>query len=404
MLTNVQIAKAKPKDSAYKLSDERGLHLRIYPNGSKLWQVRYRFDGKQKTASLGPYPDISLAKARDEREKIRQAVASGTDPVAAKKLDARKKAAEVRHSFKEVSLAWLAHWRTNKTSRHVTNVIHRLEADVYPAIGKMPLIKVEAPDLVDMVKAIESRGAGDLAKRAYQTTNQIFRYAIAHGLATRNPAADIRPSDILKPTKITNYARIEASQLGDLMKALDAYGGREVTKYAMTLLMLTFVRTGELIGAKWSEIDEPNKQWRIPAERMKMATPHIVPLSTQALSLLTKLRPLTGHREFLFPGVRSPRATMSNNTLLKTLERMGYKGVMTGHGFRGLASTVLHEHGFPHQQIELQLSHMPRNKVSAAYNHAEYLTPRAEMMQWWADYLSSVSDPSGALSNKQSHE
>jgi integrase len=238
-----------------------------------------------------------------------------------------------------------------------------------------------------MVKAIEQRGARDIAKRSLETTGQVFRYAIAHGFCKRNPATEIRPSDILKSVRKVNYARIDAKDLPALLRAVEVYSGTAVTRLAIKLMALTFVRTSELIGARWQEFDLNARRWDIPAERMKMRTPHIVPLAKQTVEVLEMLRPLTSHTEWLFPGDRNPKNPMSNNTILKALERMGYKGSMTGHGFRGLASTLLHEQGYNHDHIELQLAHAPRNAVSAAYNHAVYLEPRARMMQAWADFL-----------------
>jgi integrase len=247
--------------------------------------------------------------------------------------------------------------------------------------------KIGTPQIVTMVKAIEARGVGDLAKRTLGTTGQIFRYAIAYGYASQNPASAIRPGDILKSTVKTNYARIEAKELSELLRKIEIYRGTHLTRLAIKLMTLTFVRTSELIEAPWSEFDLERGRWDIPKDRMKMKTPHIVPLSRQAIEILELLRDLTGNSNVLFPGVGRKNKTMSNNTILKALERMGYKGEMTGHGFRGLASTLLHERGYQHEHIELQLAHAPRNAVSASYNHALYLVPRAKMMQDWADFL-----------------
>ena len=241
-----------------------------------------------------------------------------------------------------------------------------------------------------MVKSIQDRGARDLAKRALETAGQIFRFAVAHGYAERNPAADIRPADVLQKAFKTNYARIDAKELPHLLRQIQVYPGRHTTRLAIRLLALTFVRTGELIAAKWSEFDLENERWDIPAERMKMRSSHLVPLSKQALEALAELHTLTGTSEWLFPGERNSKTHMSNNTILMGLERMGYKGKMTGHGFRGLASTVLHEQDYPHDHIELQLAHTQRNAVSAAYNHAQYLKPRAKMMQDWANFLDAA--------------
>jgi len=271
--------------------------------------------------------------------------------------------------------------------RHVDSIRRRIAADILPALGSRPIEAIEAPEVVKLTKSIEQRGAHDIPKRALETTGQVFRYAIAHGFAKRNPAVEIKPSDILKSVRKTNYARIDAKELPDLLKKIEVYQGTHVTRLAIKLLALTFVRTSELIEAKWSEFDLEASRWNIPAERMKMRTPHVVPLAKQTLEALDMLRPLSGGSEWLFPGDRDRSKPMSNNTSLKGLERMGYKGKMTGHGFRGLASTILHEQGYQHDHIELQLAHAPRNAVSAAYNHALYLEPRAKMMSDWADYL-----------------
>ena len=249
-----------------------------------------------------------------------------------------------------------------------------------------------------MVRTIEARGVRDIAKRAMETTGQIFRYAIAHGKARRNPAADFHPSDVLKSSRKTNYARIDEKELPDLLKAIELYRGTTLTRLALKLITLTFVRTSELIGARWSEFNFEAARWDIPAERMKMRTPHIVPLSRQALEVLNLLRKLSGDSEWVFPGELSGERTMSNNTILKGLERMGYKGRMTGHAFRGLASTILHEKEYPHEHIELQLGHTRRDAVSAAYNHALHLKARTKMMQDWADFLEQTQRGAKVLS------
>lgn len=265
--------------------------------------------------------------------------------------------------------------------------MRRFETNVFPHIGSRPVSAVAATELVAMLNAIQERGAIDLAKRALQTSSMVFRFAIANGLANRNPAADIKPSDVLRSRPTANLARIDAKELPDLLRQIEAYRGTPATRLALKLMSLTFVRTTELIAAPWSEFDLEAAEWRIPAERMKAKKPHIVPLSTQAVSLLRTLKLITGENVLLFPGERDHQKPMSNNTLLKALSIMGFKGRMTGHGFRGVASTLLHEMDFNHQHIELQLAHQPRDAVSAAYNHALYLKQRRVMMQKWADYL-----------------
>jgi len=392
MLTDTAIKKAKPEEKQYRMADERGLVLLVRPNGTKLWQLRYRHDGKEKTASLGQYPDVGLSAARAKRDELRKLVAGGSDPVAVKRAQAKARAVAVQNNFEAVAREWWAHWKEGRTSdHHVAQTLRRLEADVFPAVGSRPIAEIEAPELVEMARAIEKRGATELAKRSLQTCSQIFRYAIAHGKARRNPATDVKPSEVLKARKVENYARVGAGELPTLMRKIDAYQGMPITRLAMKLLALTFVRTGELIGAKWSEFNLDAGRWDIPGERMKMRTPHIVPLSPQAVDVLRTLETITGGRELLFPGERDHAKPMSNNTILKALERMGYKHEMTGHGFRGIASTVLHEHGFEHAHIESQLAHAERSSVSAAYNHAQYLPQRATMMAWWGNYLESVA-------------
>jgi integrase len=259
--------------------------------------------------------------------------------------------------------------------------------DIFPDIGEFPMTTLKALDVVRVIKKIEARGALDISKRAFQTIGQICRYAVAHGVAERDITSDIRPSDVLASRRSKNYARIDAKDLPELLQKTEAYQGYPATRLSMNLMALTFVRTGELINARWEEFDFEKSQWRIPAERMKMRTPHIVPLSRQALEVLHILQRISGHRKILFPGERDHSKPMSNCTILAALDRMGFRGRMTGHGWRGLASTILHEEGFEHMHIELQLAHQERDRVSASYNHALYLKQRAEMMQWWADYL-----------------
>jgi len=385
-LTDTQIKRLKPNTRPYKVSDGGGLFLWVTPSGGKIWRWTYRHEGRAKLMTFGKYPDVPLALARERHAEARKVLATGTDPMAERK--AEKAAAE--DSFQSVASLWLEHWQDGKSPRHVAYVKRRMDTDILPCLGARPVAAIEAPELVAMTKAIEERGARDIAKRALETTGQVFRFAIAHGYARRNPASEIRPGDVLKSVRKVNYARVDARELPSLLRAIEVYQGTHVTRLAMKLLALTFVRTSELIGARWAEFDFDSSRWNLPAERMKMRTPHIVPLAKQALDVLDTLRTLTGESEWLFPGDRNAKKPMSNNTILKALERMGFKGRMTGHGFRGLASTILHEQGYNHDHIELQLAHAPRNAVSAAYNHALYLQPRAKMMKDWADFLETT--------------
>jgi integrase len=382
-----------PKIAPYKLSDGRGLYMLVSKGGSKYWRLKYRFDSKEKVLALGVYPDVSLEKARKKAIEARGVIDDGIDPNQVKKAHKADKEASKANTFEKWAEKWWQNWHKDKSPRHADYVMRRLQADIFPSIGKLPINEIEAHEVVETIKMIAARGALDIAKRSHQMMGQVFRYAIAHNKeskTTRNPAADIKPSDIIESRQKKNYARVELKELPALLRALDASNSQPLTRLAVKLMGLTFVRTTELIEAKWKEIDFDEKQWRIPAERMKMKTPHIVPLSRQALQTLQTLYAISGSYDYIFPNQNNHTRTMSNNTILKALEVVGYKHRMTGHGFRGLASTALHEQGFDHQHIELQLAHQERNQVSASYNHALYLKQRAVMMQKWADYLDEL--------------
>jgi integrase len=401
-LTDTEIRRSKPADRPYKLSDSGGLHLLIKPTGGRLWRWKYRFGGAEKLMALGRYPEINLADARQRRDEARKLLANGTDPMAARMAEKHAVVVATEHTFQKVAERWLEHWRGNKSARHAETTKNRLRGNVYPVLGNRPIAEIEPMELVRLAKGVESRGASDMAKRILQIVGMICRYSVAHGYSKRNPAAEIRPSDILKPTTKTNMARIEAKDLPALLRAIEVYEGRQLTRLAMKLMALTFVRTSELICARWEEFDIEARRWSIPAARMKMKTPHIVPLADQAIEVLELLLTISGDEDRVFPGEQDQKKPMSNMTILKALERMGYKGRMTGHGFRGLASTLLHEQGYNHDHIELQLAHTPRNEVSAAYNHALYLEPRARMMQQWADFLDRTRQGGKVIMMQQS--
>ena len=386
-LTDTVIKSAKPEDKRYSLPDGNGLLLWVMPTGKKYWRYRYYYQGKEKMLSMGIYPDVSLRKAREDLRQFKELLAQGIDPSIHRKE--QKKTIVNENSFEFITHLWLDNWRTSKDEKHVKRVINRFKADIFPVIGNKPITELAASSIVMIIKRVESRGAFETARRALGNINQVMRYAVAHGLAERNPAADIKPSDVLKPTKKGNYPRIDQKELPELLRKIDNYNGQPLTRYALQLMALTFVRTSELIGARWDEID--GRLWRIPAERMKMKTPHIVPLSNQAMTLLDQIREISGG-PLLFPGERREGKSISNNTILYALYRIGYHSRMTGHGFRGIASTILHEQGYPHEHIELQLAHTRRNAVSAAYDHATHLEARAKMMQDWSDYLATLRD------------
>lgn len=384
-LTDISIRNAQPSDRARKLFDGGGLYLEVTPKGSKYWRLKYRFHGREKRISLGVYPDTSLRKARERRDNARRLLSDGIDPSEQRK--AQKRATSGADSFETVAREWFAKRQLTWAYTHADKIIRRLERDIFPWLGRRPVREIQAPELLSVLRRIESRGAIETAHRAKQNCGQVFRYAVATGRAERDPSADLKGA--LAPTRPTSFASIkEPEAVGALLRAIDGYSGSMLTKCALRLVPLVFVRPGELRKAEWSEFDFDAAEWRIPTKRMKANEPHIVPLSEQAVAILEELRPLTGQGCLVFPGMRSRTRPMSENTVNAALRRLGYSGQeMTAHGFRSMASTLLNEQGWNRDAIERQLAHAERNSVRAAYNYAEYLPQRREMMQAWADYL-----------------
>jgi len=385
-LTDAAIRAVKPPEKTRKLFDGEGLYLEVSPSGGKWWRLKYYWAGREKRLSLGIYPEVSLLQARHRRDEARRTLAGGDDPSAVRRSEKMAARASAGNTFEAVARAWHKSWSKTRSSKHATQVLRRLEVDVFPKLGAAPITSIKAPDLVAVARAVDARGAHDLARRAIQISGQVFRYAVGHGLAEHNPARDIEPNDVLQPMAEHNYARVAPDRLPALLQAINAYQGHVRTRLALHLMSLTFLRTSELIRTPLDEI-QPGNRWQVPAKRMKMPTDHIIPLSRQARAVLDKLVELACDGPWLLPGSHDHEQPMSNNALLFALYRMGFKGEMTGHGFRGVASTALHEAGFEHEHIELQLAHQRRDRVSAAYNWAQYLPQRAKMMQWWADEL-----------------
>lgn len=382
-LTDKAVRAARPAAKTRKMYDSQGLYLEVAPSGGKWWRLKYRWQGREKRLSLGIYPDVSLLEARRRRDEARQMLADGVDPSAARKAE---KAASRPDTFERVARQWHASWSRTRSAAHAAQVMRRLELDVFPRMGATPVVQIRAPDIVAVARAVEARGAHDLARRAIQISGQVMRYAVGHGLAGHNPARDIHPGDVLQPVREQNHNRVTPERLPGLLRAMNSYEGHVRTRLALNLLALVFLRPGELVRTPIDEI-RPGDRWEVPAERMKMPTPHIIPLARQTLQVLNALRRLSSGSPWLLPGGHDHERHMSTNALLFALYRMGFKGEMTAHGFRGVASTALHEAGFPHEHIELQLAHQRRDRVSAAYNYAQHLAARAEMMQWWADEL-----------------
>lgn len=390
-LTDVKCRTQKPGDKAIKLADGGGLYLEVMPNGSKFWRQKYRYKGKEKRLSHGKYPLISLSEARDKRDEAKKLISDGHDPAMEKQL-AKATATENRdNTFESIAREWHAHKQDEWTEKYATTIMNRLEADIFPSIGKLPIREVNAPILIKMLKDIESRGVYELTRRASQYCSQILRYAVMYGKAERDFTYDIRGA--LKSRKVKHHAAIDSRELPELIKALNANDARmyKPTKLAVELMMLTFVRTSELIHMRWEEIDWAGEEWIIPKERMKMGKPHIVPLASRSLEILTEMQRINGNREFVFTSHVKPKQPMSNNTILKALERMGYKGRMTGHGFRALALTTLQEKlGYPFEVADCQLAHAKKHSLGAAYDRAQFIDQRRVMMQDWSDYITSL--------------
>lgn len=385
-LTDLNLRNLTTRDRPYKVADGNGLYVLVSPTGLRAWRWKYRFAGREKVLPLGSYPDVALAQARTARDDARKKMQAGIDPAEERRDAKLALLAAQENSFEAVARAWHKVWAEGKHARYAEDVMGRLERNVFPTVGHKPVAHIQPQDLVRMMERIQGRGANDIARRVRNTCSQIFRFAITRGLTSRNPAGEFKPSDVLPQRNSQNHARIDESELPELLRKIEAYQGTPATRFAMKLLALTFVRTSELIEARWSEVDFDAAEWRVPAERMKMKRPHIVPLAPQAIHVLKTLQMNSGSSELLFPGDRDREKPMSNNTILKALERMGYKGKMTGHGFRGLASTALYERQFASDHIELQLAHV-RGKVRGAYDHSRQLPQRRKMMEFWADFL-----------------
>ncbi len=394
-LTDPRIRNAQPKERPYKLSDGAGLYCLVKPNGGKYWRLKYRFGGKEKVLALGVYPDVKLKKARAKRKAARELLDAKKDPGLAKKEEARREVMLANTTFEGVAREWHSKQEKRWTPKHAAKVMTSLENNIFPYLGTRPIADITPAELLDVLRVIEHRGALDLAASVLQRCGSVFRYAIASCRLTKNPAADLKGA--LAPPVRRHFSSLNKEDLPDFLKKLDQYDGYKTTQLAMRLLMLTFVRTGELRGARWDEIDIENKLWRIPAKRMKMGVEHLVPLSDQAVGVLEELKPITGRCELLFPGRSSISKPISENTVLYGLYRMGYHGQATGHGFRSTASTILNEMGFPSDAIERQLAHGEKDKVRAAYNRALYLDKRTDMMQEWADYLDSMKSNPGRV-------
>ncbi|UCA09428.1 tyrosine-type recombinase/integrase [Aeromonas enteropelogenes] len=385
-LSDIVAKQAKFTGKSHKLTDEKGLFLLVNKSG-KYWRLKYRFGGKEKLLALGVYPDVSLKMARRKRDEARRLLAEGEDPGIVRKQSKAATRLAAEHSFEVIAREWHQSQLNRWSPDHASRVIESLVVDVFPDFGPVAVTDVTAPMILSAVRKIEKRGASETAGRVLQRICSVMRYAIQTGLATHNPAQDLRGA--LKATKLEHRPALPRAELPEFFRRLAAEPLNPATRLAFYLLMLTMTRPGEVRFARWDEFDIARAEWRIPAARMKMRAPHIVPLSRQALAVLGELRQLTGHSALIFPSERNLSKPMSENTLSYAMGRMEYAGIATPHGFRALASTTLNEEGFDPDVIERQLAHTERNKVRAAYHRAEYLDDRRIMLQWLADFYES---------------
>jgi integrase len=372
-----------------RYTDGEGLYLQVTPNGGRYWRLKYRFDGKEKLLAFGVYPIVGIKEAREKRFLAKQALSKGEDPGVLKKTAKERVVQESTNTLQAVAEEWLSHqagrWEANTLARTRAS----LEADVFPTLGSLSMSAITPRQVMDVVKAIEKRGAGEIAMRVLQRIKAVYRYATTHQHIDRNPMLDLVPSEILKPRRVQHRAALAPADLPEFLAKLSAYQGDPHTIHALRLLMLTATRPGEVRGARWDEFELEAKLWRIPAERMKMRMEHVVPLSEQAVAEVEAMKPLSGHRDLVFPSPLYPSKPLSENTFNSAMARMGYKYLATAHGFRALFSTVANEAGWNADAIERQLAHAERNQVRAAYDRGARLRERTKLMDWWANYLDS---------------
>ncbi|MBJ8952017.1 MULTISPECIES: tyrosine-type recombinase/integrase [Enterobacteriaceae] len=385
-----QVDTAKPKDKPYKLADGGGLYLLVNPNGAKYWRLKYRVAGKEKLLALGVFPDVTLADARAKRDEAKRGIAGGIDPNEAKREEKATREAQINNTFQDLATEWHSSKLKKWSAGYASDIMEAFNKDVFPYIGKKPIAEIKPLELLNVLRRMEGRGATEKAKKVRQRCGEVFRYAIVTGRADYNPAPDL--TSAMQGHESNHYPFLNAPELPAFFEALSRYSGSELVVLAARLLIITGLRTGELRGAYWQEIDEQAAVWEIPVERMKMRRPHIVPLSQQALSIIARIREITGRYPLMFPGRNDPRKTMSEASINQVFKRIGYAGKVTGHGFRHTMSTILHEQGYNTAWIETQLAHVDKNSIRGTYNHAQYLDGRREMLQWYADYMEALEN------------
>lgn len=380
----MQIRRAKPEAKAYTFGDGLGLSLLIEPNGSKSWRFRYRYAGKPKMISLGVYPTITLADARSRRE-ARKLVAEGKNPSEVRKEQKLAMQTESENAFEKIAREWHQLKSAKWSAGYASDIMEAFKNDIFPYVGTRPVGEIKPLELLNVLRKIEKRGALEKMRKVRQRCSEVFRYAIATGRAEYNPAADL--SSALEVHQSNHFPFLKADEIPDFLRALEGYSGSKLVQIATKLLMITGVRTIELRAALWQEFDLDNAIWEIPAERMKMRRPHLVPLSSQAVDLLNELKIMTGNYRYVFPGRNDPNRPMSEASINQAIKRIGYGGKVTGHGFRHTLSTILHEQGFESAWIEIQLAHVDKNSIRGTYNHAQYFSGRKSMMDWYSNLI-----------------
>ncbi|ENC3800351.1 tyrosine-type recombinase/integrase, partial [Escherichia coli] len=388
-LNDMQIRRAKPEAKAYTLGDGQGLPLLVEPNGSKSWRFRYRYAGKPKMISLGVYPTITLAEARARRDEARKIVAEGKNPSEVRKEQKLALRIQSENAFEKIAREWHQMKSAKWSAGYASDIIEAFQNDIFPYVGTRPVGEIKPLELLNVLRKIEKRGALEKMRKVRQRCSEVFRYAIATGRAEFNPAADL--SSALEVHKSNHFPFLKSDEIPDFLRALDSYAGSRLVQIATKLLMVTGVRTIELRAALWQEFDLDNAIWEIPAERMKMRRPHLVPLSTQVLGFLNELKSMTGNYRYVFPGRNDPNKPMSEASVNQLIKRIGYAGKLTGHGFRHTLSTILHENGFNTAWIEMQLAHVDKNTIRGVYNHAQYIEDRKKMMQWYSDFIINLN-------------
>ncbi|MEQ1975870.1 integrase arm-type DNA-binding domain-containing protein [Xenorhabdus sp. SGI240] len=397
-LTDLAIKRAKPKEKTYTLADGNGLSLLVDTNGSKGWRYRYQFAGKTKMISLGVYPVVTLTEARTKRDEARKLVANGLNPSEVRKTEKISVANQIANTFENITLEWYEKRKDRWSASYAIEMMETFEKDVFPYIGNRPITEIKPMELMAVLSRLNDRGATEKLQKVRQRCGEVWRYAVATGRAEYNPAPDLVSAFVAH--KKEHYPFLNADEIHEFYKALNAYTGSFIVKMGMRLQMIIGVRPGELRKAEWLEIDFDKAQWEIPAEKMKMRRPHIIPLSRQAIDILEQIKPITGQGKYVFQGRINQAQPMSAMTVNVLIKRIGYAGRATGHGFRHTMSTILHEQNYNSAWIETQLAHVDKNSIRGTYNHAQYIDGRREMLQWYADYMEALENGNNVVHGK----